>query len=145
MELLKKTKGFTLIEIIVVLVILAILAAVSIPSYIGFVEEAKGKAFVMEARVGYIAAQAVATEMYAKTNVVPSGAEIAGSETFKNMTAGLTADLTNKFDGFRNPVLNKDGKVIELDYIVTVGTTVYHIILQDGKAATVIKNKGKPV
>lgn len=60
---LHQEKGFTLVEIIVVLVILAILAAFTIPAMLGFVENAKGKAYIAEAREVYVAAQAVATEM----------------------------------------------------------------------------------
>lgn len=55
-------KGFTLVEIIVVLVVLAILAAFTIPTMLGFVSDAKGKAYIAEAREVYVAAQAVATE-----------------------------------------------------------------------------------
>ena len=88
---LNNKKGFTLIEIIVVLVILAILAAVAIPSMIGFVEDARGKAYASDARVGLSAAQAVVTELVVSgahtvsdTNL---GSTVLGHETFKRMTA----------------------------------------------------------
>lgn len=68
----KNKKGFTLVEIIVVLVILAILAAFTIPTMLGFVNDAKGKALITEARQVYIAAQATATEC-AATAVAYSG------------------------------------------------------------------------
>ncbi|MGB5822442.1 MAG: type II secretion system protein [Proteocatella sp.] len=61
----KNTNGFTLVEIIVVLVILAILAAASIPTMLGFVKDAKMKSQIANARVAYIACQAVITEEYA--------------------------------------------------------------------------------
>ena len=58
----KVVKGFTLVEIIVVLVILAVLAAATIPSMLGFVDNAKKKVLSSEARAVYTAAQAYATE-----------------------------------------------------------------------------------
>lgn len=64
-QALKEDKrGFTLVEILVVLVILAILAAVSIPSLTGFIGETKKKAYIVEARTVYAAAQAYASENY---------------------------------------------------------------------------------
>ncbi|MGV8906429.1 MAG: type II secretion system protein [Acetobacterium sp.] len=74
----KKTKGFTLVEIIVVLVILAILAAFTIPTMLGFVNDAKGKALIAEAREVYVAAQATATEFKA------TGQTIGGKQMDSN-------------------------------------------------------------
>ena len=51
-----RDQGFTLVEIIVVLVILAILAAFTIPTMLGFVADARGKAYIAEAREVYVAA-----------------------------------------------------------------------------------------
>ena len=45
-----------------------ILAAFAIPAMLGFVEDAKGKAAIAEAREVYVAAQAVATEYYSNNN-----------------------------------------------------------------------------
>ena len=64
----KSRKGFTLVEIIVVLVILAILAAFTIPTMLGFVADARGKAYIAEAREVYVAAQATVTE-YSGTTI----------------------------------------------------------------------------
>ncbi len=64
-NLRKNKKGFTLVEIIVVLVILAILAAAAIPTMLGFVDDAKKKTEIANARAAYVAAQTIATETYA--------------------------------------------------------------------------------
>ncbi|MEF9852921.1 MAG: prepilin-type N-terminal cleavage/methylation domain-containing protein [Hydrogenoanaerobacterium sp.] len=56
--------GFTLVEVIVVLVILAILAAISIPALTGYIDEAKDKQLISEARSWYAAAQATASKSY---------------------------------------------------------------------------------
>lgn len=52
-----------------VLVILAILAAFTIPTMLGFVADARGKAYIAEAREVYVAAQATVTEYSGTTNM----------------------------------------------------------------------------
>lgn len=55
-------KGFTLVEVLVVMVILAILAAAVIPSMTGYIDKAKNKAILTEARAVYVAAQSAVSE-----------------------------------------------------------------------------------
>ncbi|MCR5206052.1 MAG: prepilin-type N-terminal cleavage/methylation domain-containing protein [Lachnospiraceae bacterium] len=59
-------KGFTLVEMIIVLVILAILAAILIPALIGYIDSAKQKEYVLEAKNIMTATQAELTKIYAK-------------------------------------------------------------------------------
>ena len=60
-------KGFTLVEIIVVLVILAILAAASIPTMLGFVEDARAKSLITEARAIRVALRTITLNAYMGT------------------------------------------------------------------------------
>ena len=61
----------SLVELIVVLVILAILAAILVPALLGWIDEARNKQYVLQARNIIIAAQTVADEAYAAGETNP--------------------------------------------------------------------------
>ena len=60
-----RNSGFTLVEMIVVMVILTVLAAILIPGLLGWIDEARGKQYVLSARSIYMSAQAIESEKYA--------------------------------------------------------------------------------
>jgi type IV pilus assembly protein PilA len=126
MRLHKNKKGFTLVEIIVVLVILAILAAAAIPTMLGFVNDAKAKANIAEARACYIAAQMIATETIA-AQATPTGTTVTNTQ-IKAVTGdeikGTVEEIT----------VGADGKVPSLVYNAEDGTK---ITITPGGTATV--------
>ena len=63
---MKSSKGFTLVELIVVLVILAILAAILVPALLGYIDRAREKQDMINARNCLTAAQAEFTKNYAQ-------------------------------------------------------------------------------
>lgn len=73
--MLRKTKGFTLVEVIVVLVILAILAALLIPSMTQWIKKAQEKQVIVEARNCVLAAQTLATEAYGRDEALPQAGD----------------------------------------------------------------------
>lgn len=75
-------KGFTLVELIVVLVILAVLAAIMVPSLIGWINKAKEKQHILEARNVYLATQTVVFERAKGSDKIEAGEiELTGSAT----------------------------------------------------------------
>ncbi len=62
----KSNKGFTLVELIIILLILAILAAILIPTLLGFIDDAKSKENVLNAKNCLTMIQAKCSELYAK-------------------------------------------------------------------------------
>ncbi len=119
---MKNNKGFTLVEIIVVLVILAILAAATIPSMLGFVEQARAKSLTAEARAVYVAAQAVVTEKLAMatdrsaktTELLTSLAGPAASNVL--LSPYLKGDAQGTVS---NIAIDGNGKVTDLKYTAT--------------------------
>ena len=100
-------KGFTLVELIVVLVILAILAAILVPALLCYIDEAKQKQLVLHGKSVYTAAQAVASQAYAKND-----APTASSSGYAKKIAQI-ADM----DEFT-------GDASEVDAYVIFGATV---------------------
>lgn len=110
MNALKNKKGFTLVEVIVVLVILAILIALLAPSLTGYIDKAKNKGDVVEARQVLIAAQTLASEGYAANN-------------YDKLTAATVKDLA-EVPGTITALYLDGGKVIYFTYTAGGGNTV---------------------
>ena len=130
----KNQKGFTLVEIIVVLVILAILAAAAIPTMLGFVDDAKGKTEVANARAAYVAAQTIATETFATSTADDKDAACVAAITGPKIMelTGITDTITFA----AGDVTVSAGKVTKLVY---KGST-HTVTIEPNKAAVVAKN-----
>ena len=97
---IKKNKGFTLVELIVVLVILAILAAVLVPTLTGYIEQARSKKDLRNAKALMEATQAAFVELYAINPDIQPGEQIVPNDK------SVFTDGSNK--GNPNPMGDQD-------------------------------------
>ena len=97
-----KNKGFTLVELIVVLVILAILAAITVPSLLGFIDKAKDKNLVVNAKYLLTAVQTDIVETYGKGDFEISG---NGSKVNDNTNIPSIKEIIDlsEVEGFGDP------------------------------------------
>ncbi len=85
-KLRQDKKGFTLVELIVVLVILAILAAILVPALLGYIDKAKEKQIVLDAKSALTATQAQFSEYYASDITdINSVLKDTGTEILENL------------------------------------------------------------
>jgi len=134
----KHNKGFTLVEMIVVMVILTVLAAILIPGLLGWIDEAKGKQYVLSARSIYMSAQALESEKYAAWDGTAANANHnltdADKERILRMADAEGAVIEEVV--FENDSLGGSGASSNHGYFTIVGITVRYegatVILTDG-------------
>ncbi len=112
-NLKSNNKGFTLVELIVVLVILAILAAILVPALLGYIDQAKSKQSMINARTVLTAAQAEMSAIYG-SKAVP--------EDIKTGTHNANFKKTADFNSL-TPSVNKVTICCKKDYTKPSGTS----------------------
>lgn len=120
-------KGFTLVELIVVLVILAILAAIMVPALTGWIDKAKEKQVMLDARNFEMAAQAALYQEYAekgKTDKNPGYSPKGTDELSKYIDGVIGTDAAGKIDD-AEITTDEKGTIIGLKYTAGGYTATY--------------------
>ena len=113
-------KGFTLVELIVVLVILAILAAILVPALLGYIDRAREKQYVLNAKSALTATQAELSSLYGENK---SADVIASRARIVKATADVPESTSFKFSAKGGTVAS--GAVSGNHDAYTVGTAAY--------------------
>ena len=143
MNLKKKKKGFTLIELMAVIAIIAILAAVLVPTVTGYINRSKKTAIVSQVRSVISAvethnATATGTSIIKETtkvNALVGDSNTAGllekdllTEDAINRLSNMTVDVAQQINADANAVksieVNKDGTFKSYDGIGPDGNKV---------------------
>lgn len=94
-NLKKDKKGFTLIEMIVVIVIIGILLAILVPGMFKYIEKAKNKQIMVDARAAYLDIQTAAQEAYGTSGVTVAEVQGAFIRTYEATdTTKSTTEIT---------------------------------------------------
>ena len=116
----KNNQGFTLVELIVVLVILAILAAILVPALLGYIDRAREKQYVLNAKSALTATQAELSSLYGENK---SADVITSRASVVKATADVPSGATFKFSPKGGTVAS--GAVSGNHEAYTVGTALY--------------------
>jgi len=128
----KNNKGFTLVELIVVLVILAILAAILVPALLGYIDRAREKQYVLNAKSALTAAQAEMSSLYGEGK---SATVINDRKSTVKSTADTPADTKFSFECKDNNV--SAGPISTNHDTYTVSKAIYqekkvNMLFEDG-------------
>lgn len=115
-------KGFTLVELVVVLIILAVLAAIIVPTVVGYIDQARAKKYLPNAKQCFEAAQAMFSKQYGLNTEVPDGDPVVSDARVASTSGNEDQDISNT--QFAKDILELAGLPADKPYcfMVAVGS-----------------------
>ena len=143
MQKIKKSGGFTLVELIVVLVILAILAALLIPALTGYIDKSKRDQVVAETRMLHEAVQTVASEAYGSSGW-QSDADITSLITIASANGKKITNAQDPatYEIFKNRY-NEIVKLAEVPSLTNGSGSFSAVVDTKGSVAYILYNCGR--
>lgn len=135
-NLIKDQRGWSIAEVLIVLLMVAVIAAFTIPSLLGFVHEAEGKAYIADTRTCYIAAQVIATEETIKGTSDSAIADkiVVTNDRFANLVGPEVIGTGEDKATVSGTVTN--GQVTQIVYT----RNEYTVTLTPGEGSVVVRN-----
>ncbi len=112
-------KGFTLVELLVILIILAILSALLVPTLMGYIDEARAKKYLPNAKTALEAAQSMFSRQYGLNDHPTAGDTVVPDPLDTSTSGNKDQDITNT--QFAADVLKLAGLPDESPYLFMVG------------------------
>ena len=147
MEKMKKDKkGFTLIEMIVVIVIIGILLAILIPGMFRYIDKAKDKQIMLNARTAYLNLATATAEMYGQEGVSAAMVKeaVEGGNKFGNTPVGnrkLELKYQNKTYATIEKLPNDEGTISEVTFDIDTRQITAMKYTESGKVAEMKESK----
>ena len=121
-RLKKDKKGFTLVEMIVVIVIIGILLAILVPGMFKYIQKAKDRQILVDARTAYLDIQMASQELYAGNGV--TGDKVASAiKNIASYEGEKKVDIKDGDDVVKSVTINipTGGKVTDITIDETNG------------------------
>lgn len=140
--MVKKQKGFTLVELIVVLVILSILAALLVPSLTGYIEKTHKTKVLAETRMVHTAVQTMVSEYYGTDKWAKYGENLGvnAADISKYYLADKNADTSTQ-EGEEKKA--RYDEIVKLAEVSENKCSFMGYFTEDGKVQLIIYKDGK--